>query len=152
MYGAHCLSLDALPATDSYVSAGQIVKGAQLGALSVVLKVPSAHGLHTRSLTPVPSVLTKLPAAQSETATHPVAASASSSHVPVAQGAAAASPPAQNIPAPQGSQTVRSVALRADPGSQVAASPQATAFTPLNSPSAQGLQVRSVSFDPALST
>jgi hypothetical protein len=71
----------------------------QPGAFAVVLNVPPAHALQTRSVVGVPSLVIQFPGLQTLMAAHGVAGSLSWSHVPAEQVAGGFVPPAQNCPA-----------------------------------------------------
>lgn len=105
----HWRSATVVPAELTNVPGWQSVQGVQLVAFDVVLNVPLAHAVQVRSVVALPLEVTRVPGAQSVQATQAVAAFASWSHVPGAQGCLGASPPGQWPPVAHGVQTAGAV-------------------------------------------
>jgi hypothetical protein len=97
----HVRSVVEVPALATDCPGAQSEKAWQRGAFSAVLKEPAGHAAKALSVVAVPAVITSCPAAQTDHGTHIVAALASWSQAPAAQGTGAARPPAHWVPAAQ---------------------------------------------------
>ncbi len=72
-HAAHVRSAVAVPASETYEPAEQVLHGVHEAALLAVLKVPDSHAAQVRSVVLEPASVTRSPAAQLVHAVHEAA-------------------------------------------------------------------------------